>query len=112
MKNYVTIAGRNFELGSEISFTNHVNSNHYHLPKFYKAYAKPSIAKVQIYEDWFTWFDINKCAEDWQYTETIGVRSHNTYSFTLGITMFDGCDWWYLEIYPTRKIAHRLYGTH
>lgn len=112
MKEYIEIAGRTFEIGDEISFRNHVNSSNYHYPSLYKCYSSPSYRKVAIYKDWFTWFDINKRAEKWQYKETIGVRSYNTYFFTLGITMYDGHEWYYLEIFPSRNIAHRLYGTH
>lgn len=111
-KNYIEIGGRTFELSHDINFTNHVNSNNYHYPSLYNVYNNPSSTKVRIYEDWFTWFDLLKSAEPWQYKETFGVRSYNTNFFTLGITVFVNNVWYYLEIFPTRNIANKLCGAY
>lgn len=111
MKNTVTIFGRDFELGREIDFLTHINSGNYSRPSLYKCYAQPSTRKVKIYEDWYTWLDVNRCEHDWQYPSKIGVRSFNSTFFTIGITVFDGSEYYYIEVFPSRQIAHRLYGS-
>ena len=108
MKQYVEINGVNFELSDEINFRCHVNSRNYHFPALYNCYEKPSYRKVSIYEEWFKWFEATKQNEEWQYKATFGVRSYNTNVFTLGITLVYEQVWYYLEIFPTRNVAHKL----
>ena len=110
MKQYIEINHEQFEVSHAKKFFEHVNSSNYHHKSLYKCYTRPSSSKVRIYERWFTWFDVTKDnTETWEYQQTFGVRTFNTFMITLGMTIRVNGQWYYIVITPSRKIAFELH---
>ena len=109
MKEYIEINGITFELSHVRKFFDHINSGEYHHKSLYQMYHSPSMEKVRIYEKWFTWFDTTKDdVQEWEYSQTFGCRSANTFIFTIGMTMRYQGTWYYIVITPSRNIAFIL----
>ena len=103
----LSINGVNFEVTRprDLERTNqHYLDLYFSEPKRIKdCYNKPSHIKELIYYQWHNWFDneiTRKCFEDMVW---LGVKSYNTFSFTLGACVsMNGIDY-IMEITPTHN---------
>lgn len=97
----ITVCGLTFQEGKAVTVKDMNKTNRYN--NIFEAYNQPSIAKLNIWESWHY-----KFRHSTAYIANLWIMSKNTFMFTIGCYVETPEGAYFLEIYPTRQVAHRI----
>ena len=108
MKKYINLSGKIFEVVSPRFNLDYENIKETTKTRnIFNAYENPSQAKCNIYDDWDLWFwrlYDNEIIEDGSW---LGVRSKNTFMFTLHFLVTYEGEKYYCVVTPSNQTAYK-----